>query len=214
MAGGLNLKVDAEALLRFAKLAAGVEKITQPLLTAGVNTLGDGVVSELAQSLVQQTGLSLEQVRGLMTVKRASRSNMKYEVKVDKQLFAEDVESIEGQREVRDFGKRRPGELVIIVSKKDELVCMDCEELEASGPMPLETAMKHVPKHPNCRCIIMPYNKPGKRLPVTMTSLTGTDPQRRKGRRRVSLDQDTTLRQLAQTMLNNTTRKLKIELTK
>lgn len=211
----INLKVDATALLRFSKVAGAAGKMTTPMLTAGVNVLGDGVVAELAQSLVQQTGLSLEEVRGLMKVKRASRGDMKYEVTMDKQLFAEDVESIQGQRDVRDFGRRKPGELVIIVSRKDDLVCMDCEELEAAGPMPLEEATKHVPKHPNCRCIILPYNKPGKRLPVTMTTLTGTDARRRAGRkRRVSLDQDTTLRQLAQSMLNNTTSKLKIELSK
>lgn len=213
MAGkGLNLKIDTTQLVRFAKRAEAAMKVTQPILAAGINLVGDGVVAEVAQSLVQQTGLALEEVRGLMKVKRATRGDMKYQVTMDKQLFAEDVESIQGQREIRDFGKRRPGELVIIVSKKDELVCMDCEELEAAGPMPLETAMKHVPKHINCRCIIMPYNKPGKRLPVTMTTLTGTDPRRRAGRKRVSLEQDVTLRQLAQTMLNNSSRKLKIEL--
>jgi hypothetical protein len=213
MAGkGLNLKIDTTQLLRFAKRAEAAMKVTQPILAAGINLVGDGVISKLAESLTQQTGLTLEQVRGQMKVKRAGRGRLSYEVTINKQLLEDNADTLEGQREIRDFGKRQPGELVIIVSKKDELVCMECEELEAAGPMPIEIATQHVPKHINCRCIILPYNKPGKRLPVTMTTLTGTDPRRRAGKKRVSLDTDVTLLQLAQNMLNNSSRKLKIEL--
>ena len=111
-----------------------------------------------------------------MRVERANRSELVYEIDDRTTACSKATCALEGQRESRDFGTRDPGALVIVVSKKDELVCMDCEELAASGPMPIEIAAQHVPKHPNCRCVIMPYVQTGKRLPVTMTTLTGTDP--------------------------------------
>ena len=212
MAGGLNLKVDTSALLKFAARTATASKMTKPVLAAGVNSMGDRVVSLIATTLTQSTGLTLEQVRGMIKVKRASRDRMNYEVIVSKRLMTEKVDTLAGQREIRDFGTRQPGELVIIKSKNDELVCMDCEELAAAGPMPIEIAKAHVPKHPECRCIIMPYSQPGKRLPVTMTTLSGTSASRRAGRKRISIEQDVTMRQLAQNVLNNAGGKLRIAL--
>jgi len=216
MAKGINLKIDATALVRFANRAEKVSKITTPLLVVGVNTVGDGVVSIVAQTLQERTGLTLEQVRGMIRVRRAAKGNMGYEVTVNKRLMTEDVDTLGGQREIREFGKRQPGEMVIVVSKKDELVCMDCEELAAAGPMPIEIAMQHVPKHPNCRCIIMPYVQKGKRLPVTMTTLSGTNAQRRMGRGqlRTPLETDVTLRQLAQNVIKSANGKMKISLTR
>lgn len=216
MAKGINLKVDATALLLFANRAAKVSKITTPLLVVGVNTVGDGVVAIVAKSLQERTGLTLEQVRGMMRVKRASKGSLGYEVTVNKRLLTEDVDTLGGQREIREFGKRQPGEMVIVVSKKDELVCMDCEELAAAGPMPIEIAMQHVPKHPNCRCIIMPYVQKGRRLPVTMTTLSGTSAQRRMGRGqlRTPMETDVTLRQLAQNVIKSANGKMKIGLTR
>ncbi len=215
MAKGINLKIDTTALMQFANRAKAVAKITNPLLAIGVNTVGDGVVAMVATQLQQRTGLSLEQVRGLIRVRRASRASLKYEVHVDQRLLNETVDTLAGQREIREFGKRQPGELVIVVSQKDELVCMDCEELAAAGPMPIEIAMQHVPKHPNCRCIIMPYVQKGKRLPVRMTTLSGSDPTRRKGGQlRTPLETDVTLRQLAQNVINSAGGKIKIGLSR
>jgi hypothetical protein len=213
MARGINLKIDTTALVKFANRAAMVAKITNPLLAIGVNTVGDGVVALVATQLQQRTGLALEQVRGMIKVRRASRGSLKYEVVIDQRLMQEKVDTLAGQREIKEFGKRQPGEMVIIQSAKDELVCMDCEELAAAGPMPIEIAMQHVPKHPNCRCIIMPYNQPGKRLPVRMTTLSGTDPKRRMGGQlRTPLETDVTLRQLAQNVINSAGGKMKIGL--
>jgi len=213
MARGINLKIDTDALVRFANRAAMVSKITNPLLAVGVNTVGDGVVALVATQLQQRTGLTLEQVRGMIKVRRATRGNLKYEVEVSKRLMEEKVDTLAGQREIREFGKRQPGELVIVVSAKDDLVCMDCEELAASGPMPIEVATQHVPKHPNCRCIIMPYNKPGKRLPVRMTTLSGSSTGRRMGgQMRTPLETDVTLRQLAQNVIAQAGGKMKIGL--
>ena len=213
MAKGINLKIDTTALMKFANRAAAVAKITNPLLAIGVNTVGDGVVSLVATQLVQRTGLSLEQVRGLIKVRRATRGSLKYDVVIDKRLMTENVDTLGGQKEIREFGKRQPGELVIIKGQDDELVCMDCQELQAAGPMPIEIAMQHVPKHPNCRCIIMPYVQRGKRLPVRMTTLSGSDPTRRKGGQlRTPLETDVTLRQLAQNVINSAGGKMKIGL--
>jgi len=215
MAKGLNLKVDTSALLRFAKRAEDISKITKPMLAVGVNTIGDGVVAMVATQLQQRTGLTLEQVRGLIKVTRASRGRLNYEVSVDQRLLNENADTLSGQREVRDFGTRQPGELVIVVSAKDDLVCMDCEELAASGPMPIEIAMQHVPVHPNCRCIIMPHVQKGRRLQVQMTTLSGTNQNRRMaGKMRTPLSADVTLRQLAKNIISGSSGKMKIGLSR
>jgi len=143
-------------------------------------------------------------------LRRATRNDLEYEINISKRLLEGDADDIEGGRTSADFGKRRPGTLVIVVSQKDELVCMDCEALEAIGPMPVETAMEHLPVHPNCRCVIMPYVQKRRRLPVTMTSLTGTSSRKRGGVKLI--DQDVTLRQLAQDILNRTATTIRIQL--
>lgn len=210
---GLKLGIDTSELLEFSKRVSNAAKVTKPVLAAGLNDVGDELVAVIATSLAKQTGLGLEVVRGLMRIKPAKRSDLAYEVKVDSRLFERGAgRKLEGERESTDFGRNEPGELVIVVSKKDELVCMDCEELEAAGPMPAAVAMQHVPKHPNCRCIIMPYTKKGKRLEVTMTTVSGTDPTRRVGGKKAIIEADQTIRQLAQTMMDKTTRAIRIEL--
>ncbi len=127
-------------------------------------------------------------------------------------LEPKSVREIEGKRESTDFGAENldAGTLVVVVSKHDELVCMDCEELEAAGPMPVEVAREHVPRHPHCRCVIMPYVQKGKRLPVTMTTLSGTDAGRRVQAK--PIDVDMTLRQLAQNIIDNVTKSIRLEL--
>jgi hypothetical protein len=200
---GLNIEIDVKELKAYAKKLSAVEKVTSTAAAGGLNEVGDGLVAVLARDLAGATGLSIEQVRGLLKVRRASRARLEYDITL---LSEGDLRKMEGKRESGDFGKFDQGQLVIVVSKKDELVCMDCEELEAAGPMPAEVAMQHVPKHPNCRCVIMPYVSK-KRLPVTMTPLQGA-------RRQVgsSLDENMTLRQLAQNILDRTTRAVRIEL--
>ena len=62
----------------------------------------------------------------------------------------------------------------------------------------------------------MPYVQKGKRLPVTMTTLSGTNAQRRMGRGqlRTPLETDVTLRQLAQNVIKSANGKMKISLTR
>ena len=132
---------------------------------------------------------------------------------IDPRLYQREAgRKLEGGRESTDFGRNQPGELVIIVSKKDELVCMDCEELAAAGPMPVEIAMAHIPKHPNRRCIIMPYAQKGKRAQVTMTTVSGTDPKRRMGGKKATVEVDATLRQLAQKIMDKSSRAIRVQL--
>jgi len=207
----LKLAVDTSELVTFVKSIEKAQKLTTPLIANGLNEVGDGITSLIALSLSKQTGLALEQVRGAVDVRRASGSNLRYEIKIDPDLMGDDPSTLEGKRERSDFmGKTNPNMMVIVVSKKDELVCMDCEELEAAGPMPMSVAMEHVPKHPHCRCVILPYVQKGKRLPVTMTSLTGTSSRKRMGTQ--SLDVDVTLRQLAQKVLDGASDRIRIEL--
>jgi len=206
----MKINIDTGELADFTKALDNAQKLTKPLIAAGLNEVGDSVSALIATSLSKQSGLPLEQVRGVMDIRRASRSNMSYEIKVDPDLM-EGKPGIEGGRERTDFlGKSNPSMLVIVVSKQDELVCMDCEELAAAGPMPLRVAQEHVPKHPHCRCIILPYVQKGKRLPVTMTSLSGTSASKRMGAQ--SMDVDLTLRQMAQQILDSTSNRIKIEL--
>jgi hypothetical protein len=209
---GLKVGIDTSELLDFANKADKSAKVTKPVIAAGLNDVGDSLVSVMAINLTRQTGLSLEQVRGLMRVKRAKRNDLAYEVRIDEGLLEDGVRRLEGGRENTNFGKQDPNRMVVVVSKKDELVCMDCEELEAAGPMPAHVAAAHVPKHPNCRCIIMPYVQKGKRLPLTMTTVSGTDPRRRMGGKKAIIDEDLTLRQLAQNIMDRTARTIRIEL--
>jgi hypothetical protein len=211
--GGLNIGIDTSELVDFSQRVSQATRVTKPVIAAGLNDVGDELVATIATSLSKQTGLGLEVVRGLMTVKPAKRSDLAYEVRVDPRLFERGAgRTLEGQRESTEFGRNRPDELVIVKSKGDELVCMDCEELAAAGPMPAAVAMQHVPKHPNCRCIILPYVTKGKRLEVTMTSVSGTDPTRRVGGKKAIVEADRTIRQLAQTMMDKATRVIRIEL--
>jgi hypothetical protein len=206
----MKIAVDASDLNNYSRKLTKAEQGTTPSLMVGLNEVGDGLVSVLSTSLSRDTGLAVEQVRGMITVKRASKNSLSYDVIVNNRLLEDDPSTLEGRRESRDFGTRQPGSLVIVVSKNDELVCMDCEELQAAGPMPIEIAREHIPKHPHCRCVIMPYVPRGRRLPVTMTSLSGTSASRRTGGRRQNADM--TLRQLAQDILNKTATKIRIEL--
>jgi hypothetical protein len=199
---GLNLFIDTTELVEFSDKMKKAEKVTKPIIAAGINEVGDGFVSVLTTSVARSSGMDPESVRGLLRVKRANRSNLEYVVTMDESLIAGNA--IEGKRESRDFGRRDPEELVIIVSKKDDLVCMDCEELAASGPMPMEIARQHVPKHKNCRCMILPYVRPGRRLQV----------ERSRGLGRPKGDDSLTLRQLAQTFLDKTATSIRIEITK
>jgi len=207
----VTIKVDTSEVLELGRRVTALQRVTTAGVAIGLNEVGDGLVSVLATNISKDTGLEIEQVRGLMKVRRASRTNLNYEVEIDPRLSGADVSELEGRRESKDFGKRKPGSLVIIVSKNDELVCMDCQELAAAGPMPVETAMEHIPKHPHCRCVIMPYVQKGKRLPVTMTSVTGTSARARMGASSIPEERQT-IRQLAQKILDRSHNDIKIQL--
>jgi hypothetical protein len=205
----MRIEIDTSDLKNYIDKLEKTAKAIPTTMVAGMNVVGDGLVAVLATNLSKETGLAVEQVRGLMRVKRARGSDLSYDVIVNNRLLEDDPTTLEGRRESRDFGKQAPKVLVIIVNQKDDLVCNDCEELAAAGPMPIETAREHVPKHPHCRCVIMPYVPKGKRLPVTMTTMTGTEPAKRSGRRQ---SREMTLRQMAQEILDKTVSKIKIEL--
>jgi hypothetical protein len=207
----IKIDVDTDALAAFAKRLENVEKLTKPILALGLNEIGDGLVSVMATDLVKQTGLGLEEVRGMIKISRANRSSLSYDITIKPELLqSQRGKQLEAKRADWDFGRRQPGELVIVVTQKDDLVCRDCQELEAAGPMPIEIAREHVPKHPHCRCVLLPYVQKGKRLPLTMTTLTGTDPGMRS-KIGSSMEQDMTLRQLAQNVMNKTANKIRVE---
>ena len=207
----VTVQVDTTQLTETVRRINNLQRVTKAGLALSLNEVGDGLVAVLATNIAKDTGLELEQVRGMMKVSRASRSNLNYEVAMDPRLTQDGARDLQGGRESKDFGKHKPGSLVIFVSKKDELVCMDCEELAAAGPMPIEVAREHVPKHPHCRCVIMPYVQKGKRMPMTMTSVSGTSATQRMGGTQ-PMDERQTVRQLAQKILDRTARDIKIEL--
>ena len=210
--GRLKVAIDTSDLVEFVGQAVKVEKVTKPALITGLNVLGDQMVSVLSRNIQRTTGLGLEQVLGMIKVNRADPGDIAYEVKIDHRLLTREARTLEGQREVREFGTEQPETLVIIVSKDDELVCMECSVLAASGPMSIEIAKQHIPAHPNCRCVIVPYVQVRRRLPVTMTSLSGTDPVRRASVGPLPVDVDMTLRQLAQSIADRTATTIKIQL--
>ncbi|HET9534277.1 MAG TPA: hypothetical protein VFP43_02890 [Mesorhizobium sp.] len=205
----MKLGIDFSDLLKFTKrLTEDGPKASKIALSESLNEVGDTLLSQLTQNLAKETGLPVEAVRGKISVKRSTRTDTTYNLKVDGRIWDDDPRSLEGQRESRDFGKIDPKTLVIIVNTDDDLVCTDCEALAAAGAMPFAIAKRHVPKHPNCRCIIMPYAAKGKRLPVQMTSITGTNPEKRAGVQ----NRELTIRQMAQDIINRTVTQVKIEL--
>lgn len=215
MADGFNIGIDASDLADFAKRLENAQKLTKPVLADGLNEIGDQLISLIATDVQKKTGLTIEEVRGLMTVSRANRNDLAYEVTMKQRVLGTPPSGQEPEPlgESKDFGTRQPGELVIVVTAKDDLVCPDCVELEAAGPMPYEVAAEHVPKHPHCRCVIMPYVDKGRRLPVTMTTVSGTDA---KARTAVStpLEDDLTLRQLVQQVMDKSTLHFRVGLLK
>ena len=209
MAEGLRINVDVQELIDLSKKLTQAAKAAPVAMAIGLNEVGDQVLSAMSMDIAKDTGLEVEQVRGLVKVRRATRNRLEYEMTVNEALLEREMSKLEGRRESKDFGKRHPGQLVIVVSKNDENVCMECEELQAAGPMPVEVANRHVPVHPNCRCIIMPYISK-KRMPVTMTSITGTSSRKRTGQK--NIDETKTMRQLAQEIINRTSRDIKISI--
>jgi len=208
---GVRIGINTDELAKTSNRLAKAATVTKPLIAAGLNDIGDELVVTIATGLAKQTGLALEQIRGLLNVKPANKGKLAYEVHIDPRLYEREAgRKLEGMRESRDFGRNEPGEMVIVISQKDDLVCMDCLELEAAGPMPVEIAMQHIPKHPNCRCIIAPYARKGKRMEVTMTTVSGTDPRRRMGGKQIEVD--LTLRQLAQKVLDGSSRAIRVQL--
>jgi hypothetical protein len=206
---GLKINVDFQELIDLSEKLTKAVKNTPTALSIGLNEVGDQVLSTVALDLSKETGIDLESIRGLVKVRRSTKNRLEYEMTINENLLARELKKIEGKRTSEDFGKRNPGQLVIIRSKNDENVCMDCQELQAAGPMPLEIAQKHVPKHPHCRCVILPYVSK-KRLPVTMTSVTGTSSRKRSNEKLV--DEAKTVRQLAQEIINRTSRNIKISI--
>jgi hypothetical protein len=203
----MKIAIDTSAVEKYSQKLDRAEKATKPIISVGLNEVGDGLVSILARDISKETGLAVEQVRGLMRIKRATKNDLKYDIIVNNRLLEDDPTTLEGRRESRDFGKQRPKTMVIIVNGPEP--CADCEELGAAGPMPIEVAREHIPKHPHCQCVIMPYTPKGQRLPVTMTTTTGTSPSQRSGQRQ---NRDVTLRQMAQEILKKMTTKIQIEL--
>lgn len=50
-----------------------------------------------------------------------------------------------------------PGEeWVNVLTAGDDLVCIECEDISASGPYQLDEAETLIPAHPNCRCSFIP----------------------------------------------------------
>jgi hypothetical protein len=212
--GGVRVRVDTNDLIKFTTKLDKVAESTNAVLAVSLNEVGDSMVAVMANNIVKVSGgLSLEQVRGLMKVKRAKRGDLNYEITIKNQLLEgpEVARKLEGRRESTDFGERRPRQLVVWVAKDDELTCMDCEEMAAAGPMPIEVAKREHPKHPHCRCVLLPYVPKGKRLPVEFTTVSGTDPRKRMGGKS-PVNAELTLRQMAQEILDRSASKIRLVL--
>src|SRR4051812_41535657 len=80
MASGVKIGIDTDELVQFSKRAAKAAQLTTPTIIVGLNEVGDGLVSLMARSLSNDTGLALEQVRALMKIERATPSRLSYEV--------------------------------------------------------------------------------------------------------------------------------------
>jgi len=212
----MHLEFDTAAILEYTKKLGRAQKVTAPAISQSLNIVGDQLVQTILSNAAQRTGLSIGVIRRSLQVERSTKGSLSYTINLNEDLFANRQKRLQDeaareaeQAEKKKYGKFRPGELVIVKTQDDELVCMDCEELGAAGPIPIDVALEHIPKHPNCRCVIMPYAPKGKRLPVTMTTVSGTDPGVRMGS---EINEQATLRQLAQEILNRTSTSVRVEL--
>jgi len=203
----IDMKIDPTSLLQYSNKYKDAQKVTGPAISSGLNVVGDQLVVTLSHSIAHKTGLSVDQVRRNLRAKRSTRNTLAYEIELNEDLFNNQQNRAQEKKDKDEYGRFKPGEMVIVKTQDDELVCMDCEELGAAGPIPIDIAMQHVPKHPNCRCIIMPYAPKGKRLPVTMTTLSGTDARQRMGK---PYDENMTLRQMAQEVISRASTSIKV----
>ena len=102
----MKIGIDTSDLMAYSKQLERAEKTTTPTIAVSLNQVGDGLVHVLATNLSKETGLALEQVRGLMQVKRATRNDLNYDVTVNNRLLEDDPTTLEGRRESTDFGTR------------------------------------------------------------------------------------------------------------
>jgi HEAT repeat protein len=153
----LSVNIETSALLKLAKTLSKKQAAVSVAAARALNNIGNEVVEEVIQSVMEQTGLDDAQVRKSVSVTRATRENLNFRINASKALIEEpETRPMAGRRQ---FTRRpdtyfRQNELVNIVSMGDDKVCMICQDLEENSPYTIEEARAHIPAHPHCRCLV------------------------------------------------------------
>jgi hypothetical protein len=167
----VEIKFDVEELLRYQQALNRVAQ-RRRAISAALNDYGAGLVNHLVRDITQQTGLSVLEVRKMLSITTAVPSRLEYII--DMEAAEGDVgqftarrmpgrrkfggENIRG-RTVEEFA---PGQLVKVVTADDGQDCEICTNIAERSPYTIEQAKKNIHHGAtiglnNCRCILVPW---------------------------------------------------------
>jgi hypothetical protein len=168
-----KIKIDSSDLLKFAAHFDKSKSKSKAAIAKAMNSVGDSVLEEVVNNLVKQTGFDSGTVRGLVRVSPATGKRLNWSLDASKVVPPSGDWSRPWQRRVTPLidGKQ----LVRIKTVDDSDVCDFCEEIALGSPYTMEEAQRMQHKyhglpgflHPNCRCVMMPWNA-FKKIPVKL----------------------------------------------
>lgn len=123
-----------------------------------VRTFTNATLDAYAQAGITQVGVLAENVvaRAMQDARKVKRPGSRTRRRTPSRSTIYRIEQLERGLE------QSLGQWVEVVTAGDNKVCPICEELEAIGVMPLDTARSLVPAHPRCRCALLPAAAPRK----------------------------------------------------
>jgi hypothetical protein len=144
-------EIDVSDLLRWGKALEGMPKKVKSAAARALNTYGDGVVTAAVRYLSNQTGLDASAIREKIEVKRATASNLSWEMDASAVV----LETTDWSRpwEGRDDSNFDKSALVKIIAHED--CCEVCAEAAEDSPYTMEQVQQlaakwthFVPPHP------------------------------------------------------------------
>jgi hypothetical protein len=159
----LGLEIDTNALLKFTRYMENIPRRTGAAIARGLNTVGDNMVREMIKYQADLTGLDENELAKLVEVKRASPSDLSFEMDASAISTKTDFSRPWVKRDDSDTSFS-DNTLVKVVTSGDELVCEKCNDVADHSPWTLAEIRAMNPYgtdfgsgtnlvHPNCRCM-------------------------------------------------------------
>ena len=162
----IDINIDVSDLLKWSRYLETIPKKTPTAIARALNTVGDNVVRRIADYVSTGTGLHPDDVASLMTVKRASPSDLTWSIDAS-QLAPPSLDWSRPWDKPADQEQTFDSSILVkIVTAGDEKVCPVCERLAEQSPYTLPEAQQLLPVHENCRCLLTSWQATRK-LPVT-----------------------------------------------